>query len=102
MLVAAYSAWLWVKMPYLIRPWRVIESLETGALPESTMGVMAVMLPFVMAMLLVFAFLIVLLWFVAFYNERRLIRLVRKMETLPAGGKTNEASKIPVTLENQE
>ena len=91
-LVAAYSVWLWVKMPHLIRPWRVIESLEAGTLSESTMAVMAVILPFVMAMLLVFAFLIVLLWFVAFYNERRLIRLVRKMEALPDGGKTNGAS----------
>ena len=89
-------------MPYLIRPWRVIESLEAGTLSESTMAIMSVILPFVMAMLLVFAFLIVLFLFVVFYNERRLIRLVRKMETLPAGGKTNEASKIPVTLENQE
>ena len=101
-LVVAYSIWLWVKMPYLIRPWRVIESLEAGTLSESTMAIMSVIRPFVMAMLLVFAFLIVLFLFVVFYNERRLIRLVRKMETLPAGGKTNEASKIPVTLENQE
>lgn len=101
-LVAAYSIWLWVKMPHLIRPWRVIESLEAGTLSESTMAVMAVILPIVMAMLLVFAFIIVLLWFVAFYNERRLIQLVRKMEALPAGSKTNGASEIPVTLENQE
>jgi HAMP domain-containing protein len=101
-LVAAYGAWLWVTMPHLIRPWRVIESLEAGTLSESTMGVMAVMLPFVMAMLLVFAFIIVLLWFVAFYNERRLIRLVRKMEALSVGGKTNGASEISVTLSNQE
>lgn len=101
-LVAAYSAWLWVKMPHLIRPWRVIESLEAGTLSESTIAVMAVNLPYVMAMLLVFAFIIVLLWFVAFYNERRLIRLVHKMEALPDGGETNGASEIFVTLSNQE
>ena len=79
-LIAAYGAWLWVKMPHLISPWLVIESLEAGTLSESTMGVMAVMLPFVMVALLVFAFIIVLFWFVAFQNERRLIRLVRKKE----------------------
>lgn len=79
-LLIAYGVWLWVKTPHLIKPWHVIESVQAGTLSESTMGVMAFMLPIVMAALLVFAFVVVLLWFVMFYNERRLIRLVRKLE----------------------
>lgn len=78
--VSAYVAWLWLRMPHMVNPWFVIESLEAGTLPESTIGIMAVMLPVVMAVLLVFAIAVVLLWFVSFYNERRLIRLVRKLE----------------------
>lgn len=85
-LIAAYGTWLWVKMPHLISPRQVIESLEAGTLSESTMGVMAVMLPFVMLALLVFAFIIVLLWFVVIHNERRLIQLVRKKEAESVAG----------------
>lgn len=86
-LLIAYGVWLWVKVPHLINPWHVIESVQAGTLPESTMGVMALMLPIVMAALLLFAFVVVLFWFIVFYNERRLIRLVRKLE---AGSEENK------------
>lgn len=92
LLIAAFGGWLWLKVPHLIDPWRVIESLEAGALPESTVGIMVVMLPIVMVTLLVFAFIFVLLGFVAFSNERRLIRLLRKMEAGPVGSKSNGSS----------
>jgi hypothetical protein len=81
-IIGAYGAWLWLKMPHLINPWRVMESLETGTMSESTMGVMAAMLPIVMAAFIVFMLVVVLLWFIPFYNERRLIRLVRKLEAM--------------------
>ena len=88
-LIAVFSVWLWLNVPYLIDPWRVIESLESEALPESTMGIMLVMLPIVMIALLVFAFIIVLLGFAAFANERRMIRLLRKMEPRSVAGESN-------------
>lgn len=89
-LVAAYGAWLWLKMPYLIDPWHVMERIEMGSLSESTMGVMAAMLPFVMAAFLFFAFFVVLLWFVAFRNERRLVRLIRRLEEESMGEKGHQ------------
>jgi hypothetical protein len=79
-IVVAYGAWLWLKLPHLINPWRVMESLEAGTISESTMEIMAAMLPIVMAAFLVFMFVVVLLWFISFNNERRLIRLVRELE----------------------
>ena len=88
-MVVAYGAWLLVKMPHLVNPWYVIESLELGSLSESAKMVMATMLPVVMSALLVFSLVAVLLWFVAFRNERRLIRLVRKLEAELGGGKAN-------------
>lgn len=88
-LVAGYGAWLWLKMPHLIDPWHVIASIEAGNLSESTMGVMVVMLPIVIAVFLVFVFFVVLLWFVGFHNERRLIRLIRRLEAGSMGKKEN-------------
>lgn len=84
-MVTTYGAWLWLKIPHLINPWHVIERFEAGTLSESTMGVMAVMLPIVMSLLLVFAFTVVLLWFIPFRNERRLIRLVRELQKASEG-----------------
>lgn len=78
--LVTYGAWLWLKVPHLINPGHVIERLNAGTLSESTMGVMVVMLPIVIAALLVFAFVVVLLWFISFRNESRLIRLVRELQ----------------------
>ena len=88
-LVAGYGAWLWLKMPRLINPWHVIERLEAGDLSDSTMGVMAVMLPIVVAAFLGFIFIVVLLWFAVFRNERQLVRLIRMLEADSRGGKEN-------------
>lgn len=89
-ILAAYSAWLWFESPELINPWRVIERLEARTLSETTMRVMAVMLPSVMATMLVFAFVVVLLWFIPFRNERRLIRIVRKLEAGASAKETHD------------
>lgn len=78
--LVTYGAWLWLKVPHLINPGHVIERLNAGTLSESTMGVMVVMLPIVIAALLVFTFVVVLLWFISFRNESRLIRLVRGLQ----------------------
>lgn len=83
--LVTYGAWLWLKVPYLINPWYVIRRLDAGTLSESTMGVMAVMLPVIMATLLVFAFVVVLLWFMSFRNESRLIRLLRELQDASEG-----------------
>lgn len=102
LLLAAYGAWLWVKTPNLINPWQVLEALEAGTLPESTMGVMVVMLPIVMATFLVFAFAMVLLLFVAFYNERRLIRLIVELESDSLDREMKGSSKASATSSSEE
>ena len=82
--LAAFAFWLWVEVPHLINPWGVGVSLEKGTLPESTMILMAAMLPIVMLFLIAVAGAIVILAFVAFSNERRLIQLLRR-EVVNAG-----------------
>lgn len=80
LLLAALAAWLWIKTPYLINPWLVIESLESGTLPESTTTIMVAMLPILVLTLLVLAAAVVLLAGAALANERRIIRLLRRLE----------------------
>lgn len=75
-----YGTWLWFKVPYLIDPWRVMADLEAGTLPASMTGVMAAMLPLVVSALMLFAIVSVLLWILVFHHERRLIRLLRRLE----------------------
>ncbi|MCB1761625.1 MAG: hypothetical protein KDI27_00620 [Gammaproteobacteria bacterium] len=94
LLVVVYGVWLWVKMPHLINPWQVVASIEAGALSDSKMGVMVVMLPVVVDTLLLFTFVVILLWFVAFYNERRLIRLVRRLEADIKSGEMNVPDRV--------
>lgn len=96
-ILAAYGAWLWVKTPQLINPWWVIDRIEAGTLSESTMGVMAALLPIVMAALLLFTFMVVLLWFIAFYHERRFIRLIRELEARSTTGRS-----VPVDRRNPD
>lgn len=79
-LLSAFSIWLWAEVPHMINPWFVSASINNGTLPETTVTTMAVILPFVMLSFLVFAGIVVLLAFVAFANERRLLRLIRKLE----------------------
>ena len=89
-LLAGFCGWLWLRTPYLINPWAVFESLRAGTLPESTANLMVAMLPIVMLTLLFFAFVVVLLFFVAFSNERRLIRLIRELEQNSADDPSSE------------
>ncbi len=92
-ILAAYGGWLWLKKPELINPWIVIERLEAGTLSESMMSIMAVMLPIVTATMLMLLFFVVLLSFVAFRNERRLICLIRRLETGAASEVWNDQTE---------
>jgi hypothetical protein len=78
--IAAYGVWLWFKVPYFINPWLVLEGVKAETLPESTTGLIVVMMPLIMLTLVGFMFVLVVLLFVVFYNERRLIRIIRDLE----------------------
>ncbi|QQS55677.1 MAG: hypothetical protein IPM89_07835 [Candidatus Competibacteraceae bacterium] len=86
--LATFAFWLWLKVPYLINPWVVEVGLEKGTLPESTVVLMAVMLPMVMLVFLAFASAVVLLAFAAFSNERRLIELLRREGVNPGANES--------------
>ena len=79
-LLFVLSIWLWIEVPHMINPWAVSASLKQGILAESTASLMAAILPVIMLTLLIFAGIVVILAFVAFANEHRLIRLVRRLD----------------------
>jgi hypothetical protein len=72
--------------PLLINPWAVISRLEAGSLGTTTLMTMAAMLPVVMLTLSLLLLIFVLLAFVAFANERRLLRMVRRLQGGDAAG----------------
>ena len=82
-------AWLWFEAPYLVNPVAVSGSIQADTLPASTAVLMAAMLPVVMLAFLIFALIVVVLAFAAFGNERRLLRILRRLESaerMPGGG----------------
>ena len=80
LLLTGLVLWLWLTAPHLINPWAVADGLAAGALPKETTQMMAALLPVVVLMLCFFAFVVTLLLFAAFANERRLVRLVRRLD----------------------
>ncbi len=78
-LLGACSIWLWIKVPYLISPWAVWAAIQDANLSESTALLMVAMLPVVVLTLVLFAVAVVALIFVAFANERKLIRIIRRL-----------------------
>ena len=77
--LAGGSAWLWYSTPFFINPWATIEAMEQGSLPASTLSVMAIMLPMMVLTALILLLTLLLIPFAAFSNERRLIRIIRRL-----------------------
>ena len=71
-----FAAWLWFFVPTMINPLVTAEAIKNGALEETTLYAMALMLPaLLLACLGAFA-VVVALFFVAFGNERKLIDII--------------------------
>ena len=71
------AALVWTA-PLLVNPWAVIDRLETGTLEPALQMTMAALLPVVVLVLLALLLVGVLLAFVAFANERRLLGMLRR------------------------
>jgi len=78
LLLAALTAWLWIKVPFMVNPWAVAQGLKAHTIPQATVLLMAAMLPVAVLTLFAFAAAVVLLAYVEFANERRLIRLIHQ------------------------
>lgn len=77
---AGLAAWLFRTAPLLINPWEVISRLKAGQVPQSTLSLMAMMLPVAMLMCLAILCILLALTFVALANERRHIRIIDRLD----------------------
>ena len=74
------AVWLFVRVPNLINPFHVIEQLRSGALQQSSLVVMACMLPIVVLGLLLVCCALIGFGFAMFGNERRYLRIIEGMQ----------------------
>ena len=73
------ALWLFVKVPNLINPLHVIEQLKAGTLQQSSLVVMAGMLPIVVLGLLLVCCAVIGFGFAVFGNERRYLRIIEEI-----------------------
>ena len=80
LLLAGFTLWLWLRVPLMINPWATIEALRAGTVEETTLTLMAVMLPILVLAVMGVLAVVVTLLFVALSNERRLIGMLDRLE----------------------
>jgi hypothetical protein len=78
-LIFAFAAWLWFSNPLLINPWAVLSGLDSNTIEDTTLTLMAGMLPLVMLTCLFLLVVALVLSFAAFSNERRHIAVIRRL-----------------------
>jgi hypothetical protein len=81
-----FASWLWLAVPMMINPWATMRSIEAGSVEETTLIMMAVMLPILMLACLGALVVMIALFFAAFSNERRLIKIVDRLDSRPHSG----------------
>jgi ABC-type transport system involved in multi-copper enzyme maturation permease subunit len=70
--------WLFFSKPLLANPFVVLTRLKSDSIPESTMALMAGILPVVVLMCIFLAITIVLFAFLAFSNEKKYLTLIQR------------------------
>lgn len=79
-LLAGLVIWLWIEVPLMINPWAAMEAVSGGSLEESTLVVMALMLPILVLAVLGVLGVVVALMFVTLSQERRLIGMLDRLQ----------------------
>jgi Ca2+/Na+ antiporter len=74
------ALWFFVRVPNFINPFHVIDQLQSGTLQQSTLVVMAAMLPIVVLGLLLVCCTVIGFGFAVFANERRYLRIIEEMQ----------------------
>ena len=70
--------WLFFSKPLLANPFVVLTRLKSDSIPESTMALMAGMLPVVVLMCIFLAVTVVLFAFSVFSNEKKYLTLIQR------------------------
>jgi type VI protein secretion system component VasF len=78
-ILAGFAGWMWISNPALINPWFVFSELKAESLPDSTVTLMAAMLPVVVIACFLVVLACLLFTFVAFLNEKRHMAIIRRL-----------------------
>ena len=81
------AVWFFVRVPNFINPLHVIEQLKEETLPQSSLVVMAAMLPIVVLGLLLVCCAVIGFGFAMFANERRYLQIIAKIRESGASKK---------------
>jgi len=76
LVLIALGVWLFWSRPLLINPWFVLSQLKAEVVSESTLILMAVMLPISMLMCLGIIVIVILLGYSVFSRERKYISII--------------------------
>jgi hypothetical protein len=74
--IAAVLAWMLLRTPLLVDPFEVIARLEQEAIPQSTLMLMATLLPVIWLLSFLLLLSVVLCQFAAVSVEKRLLRII--------------------------
>lgn len=89
--VVAAVAWLFLRHPLLINPLTLTSRVQAGTLPNSTLVILAVMLPVMSLACFIVLTAVILYGFSVFAIERRYQRLIKGLlEGLPGEGSTGK------------
>ena len=91
--VLVFAGWLWFSNPLLINPWAVLSGLESGSIPDTTLALMAALLPVTMLTCLFVIIAGLILSFIAFSNERKHIAIIRSLTFDQVGPERKDMDK---------
>lgn len=74
------AGWLLWKNPLLINPQAVASKLRAGSLPDSTLALMATILPFILLVCLALLAALILFSFLALANEKKYVTIIRSLQ----------------------
>jgi hypothetical protein len=74
------AGWLLWKHPLLINPQAVLSKLRSGSLPDSTLFLMATILPFLFIVCLALLAILILFAFLALANEKKHLAIIQALQ----------------------
>lgn len=79
-LVIGFTVWLWISRPLLVNPWEVLSRLKSASIQDSTMTLMAAMLPIVFLACIFLLLALIAICFLAFSNERKHLAIIQRLD----------------------
>ena len=79
LLVLGFTIWLSISRSLLINAWAVLSRLENGSIPDSTIAILAAMLPVVFIGCILVLIALIAFSFAAISNERRYLKLIYRL-----------------------